>query len=68
MINEIPFTGPKPGFKPGMNLGSDAEDFAWIKQIITEDHVEKFWLVNSNKEGERLRKSADDRFERTKRK
>ena len=49
MTHEIPFTGPRPGFKPGMDLESDAPDFVWIKQIITVEHVEKFWLEKSNK-------------------
>lgn len=66
-ILETPFTGPPPGFKPGMDLGLGADDFAWIKQIITERHVEKYWLENSNKEGERLKLAAEERYRQTKR-
>ena len=66
-ILETPFTGPPPGFKPGMDLGLGADDFAWIKQIITEKHVEKYWLENSNKEGERLKLAAEERYRQTKR-
>ena len=50
-----------------MDLGLGADDFAWIKQIITEEHVETFWLENSNKEGERLKLAAEERYLRTKR-
>ena len=41
-IDEIPFTGPKPGFKPGKDLDPGAADFDWLKQIITREHVETF--------------------------
>ena len=64
-IDEIPFTGPKPGFKPGKDLGPGAADFDWLKQIITREHVETFQLENSNKEGERLRLLAENRYAST---
>ena len=61
-ISEISFTGPSPGFKPGMDLGPNASDFDWVKQILTPAHIEEFWLKPTNAEGSRLKKIADERY------
>ena len=42
VLQEFTFTGPAPGFKSRMDLGHNASDFDWVKQVLPPDHVEKF--------------------------